>query len=132
YKDAYKGSYKINYKTGSYIKPPKYSIKEKPKYYPPKTPPKSPPKTPPITRTQQRGFTQKRLPKTVPTYYVKIKRKGKIVNLTPRPLTLQDAKDFLAYKVDNTLSRSAWFEPLGKRKNVVRVPKEIRGYYNKV
>jgi hypothetical protein len=77
-------------------------------------------------------FKRESLQKAVPTYYVKIKRKGKIVNLTPRPLTLQDARDFLAYKVDNTLSRSAWFEPLGKRKNVVRVPKEIRGYYNKV
>jgi len=91
----------------------------------------------PIKRTSPRlklssDFKRESLQKAVPTYYVKIKRKGKIVNLTPRPLTLQDAKDFLAYKVDNTLSRSAWFEPLGKRKNVVRVPKEIRGYYNKV
>jgi hypothetical protein len=86
----------------------------------------------PIPFKLPKGFESKKLPKQVPTYYVKVKRRGKIENLTPRPLTLNDARDFLAYKLDNTLMRTAWIEPIGKSRNVVRVPKNIRGYYGKV
>ena len=79
-----------------------------------------------------KGFTRKILKEKRETYYVVIKIKGKKVNLTPRPLTLNDAKDFLAYRVDNGLSRSAWFEPLGKNKVVAVPPKSMRGYFNKI
>jgi hypothetical protein len=73
----------------------------------------------------------KSLSSSVQTYYVKIKRRGKIINLTPRPLTLRDAKDFLAYSVDNGLERTAWFEPLGRAKKVVSLPKKIKGYFSR-
>ena len=43
-----------------------------------------------------------------------------------------DAKDFLAYRIDNGLSRSAFFVPIGKSKKVVRLPKSMQGYYSKV
>ena len=83
------------------------------------------------TMTRSLKFKNEKLKREQNVYYVKIKRRGKIVKLTPKPLTLKDARDFLAYKLDNTLSRSAWFEPIGKSKNVVRPPKVIRGYFNK-
>ncbi len=85
----------------------------------------------PIIRIKIKGFKGKKLSKSQPVFYVKEKVRGKIKNLTPRPLTLRMAKDFLAYRLDNRLSRSGWFEPIGKSKNVVVVPKVMRGYFNK-
>jgi hypothetical protein len=60
-----------------------------------------------------------------------MKRKGKLVKLTPRPLILKDAKDYLAYRLDQGLARSAWFEPIGKTDNVVRLPQAMKGYFTK-
>jgi len=54
------------------------------------------------------------------------------VKLNPRPLSISDAKDYLAYRVDNGLSRTAWFEPVGKTKKIFRVPKNMKGYYYKI
>lgn len=79
-----------------------------------------------------KGFGKKKLKKAVPVYYVVIKIKGKKVNLTPRPLRLKEAKDFLAYRLDNGLSRTAWFEPLGKSKIIITLPRRMRGYFSKV
>ena len=76
-------------------------------------------------------FTKKKLSKAVPGFYVKIKRYGKIVNLTPKPLELREAKSFLAYTLDNTLSRSAWLEPMGKSKTVVSIPPKMKKYFSK-
>ena len=75
------------------------------------------------------GFTKRKLKMSKPTYYVKIRRKGKIINLTPRPLLLEDAKDFLAYSIDNGLERSAWLEPIGKSDKIVKPPKNMAGYF---
>ncbi len=113
------------------IKRPKTPRPGRPK--PPKTPrpgrPK-PPKTPkPFTISGK--FKKRNLRKAQPSYYVKIKRRGKIINLTPRPLTKKDAKDFLAYNLDHGLERSAWFEPLKKTKKVVKLPSRISGYFSK-
>jgi hypothetical protein len=93
--------------------------------------PKRPPKRPPLILRLPKGFKRKTLSKKQPTFYVKIKRRGKIVNLTPRPLTKRDAKDFLAYSVDNGLERSAWFEPLRKSKRTVKLPQKMSGYFSK-
>lgn len=79
-----------------------------------------------------KGFTKRKLTKAQPVFFVKMKRRGKIINLHQRPLTLTDAKDFLAYRIDHGLSRSAWFEPLGKAKNVVGLPPGMKGYFRKV
>jgi len=78
-----------------------------------------------------KGFTKKTLKSTQPVFYVKIKMRGKIVSLNPRPMILRDARDFLAYKVDNGLSRSAWFEPMGRSKTVLGLPKKMRGYFSR-
>lgn len=134
YKASYKGDYKINYKTGKYIiktlPKPRTKYKRTP-VRPPKRPPtkKKPPATP---KRLPKGFKKKTISKAQPVYYIKVKSKGRMVNLTPRPLILRDAKDYLAYKLDKNLVRTAYFEPIGKSKNVVRLPSNIRGYYSKV
>jgi hypothetical protein len=85
----------------------------------------------PVAIRLQEGFKRKTLSKKQETFYIKIKRRGKIVNLTPRPLTQRDAKDFLAYSIDNGLERSAWFEPLGRTKKAVKLPAKMVGYFSK-
>ncbi len=122
YRDGYKGNYKINYKTGKYIiKIPPY-----------KRPPRPPTKKPPIIPINlKKKFKKRTISKKVPVYYIKIKRKGRIVNLTPRPLRLQEAKDLLVWSVDRNLVRSGWFEPMGKAKKVIGLPPQIRNYYMK-
>jgi len=47
-----------------------------------------------------------------------MKRYNKLVKLTPKPLILKDARDYLAYRLDTGLGRSAWFEPIGMTSNV--------------
>jgi len=126
YKAAYKGNYKINYKTGKH-KPKKYKVT---KYISTsRKPPKKPTPIPLIIIPKK--FKQKKIRKAQPVFYVKVRRRGKIVNLTPRPLLLRDAKDFLAYTIDNGLSRSAWFEPMGRAKTILIPPKKIKGYFSK-
>lgn len=86
---------------------------------------------PPRIRLEQK-FTTRNLSKSIPVYYVVMKQKKKLVKLNPQPFTLNDAKDFLAYKLDNGFSRTAFFVPIGKRKSVVGLPKPIEGYFSKV
>lgn len=88
-------------------------------------------KKPIIPLVIPKGFTKKTMRKSVPVYYVKEKVRGKIKNLTPRPLTLREAKDFLAYRLDNRLSRTGYFEPLGKSKIVVSLPPKMKGYFGR-
>lgn len=133
YSDAYKGNYKINYKTGKYvikkgykpIKPTKYSPK-----FPPRRPRAITSKPPKIFAPQ--GFKAKKLSTKQDSYYVVMKRKGKLVKLTARPLILKDAKDYLAYRIDNGLSRTAFFVPIGRTNNVVGLPFQMRGYFNRI
>jgi hypothetical protein len=139
YRDGYKGNYIINYKTGGYtlLSPgytkgykPSYKIGYKGTYIPGMTPPITPPpRTPPI-RLNQKDFQRRTLSKSQPTYYVVEKRGGKLVKLYPKPLTMKDARDYATYSIDNRLSRTAFFIPLGKAKRVVRPPKNIQGYFS--
>ena len=93
------------------------------------TPGKPIPKKPAILRTTKK-FKQRRLSKAVPSYYVVMKREGKMVKLSPKPFRLNDAKDYLAYRVDHGLSRQAFFVPVGKTKKVYDLPKPIKGYFS--
>jgi hypothetical protein len=77
------------------------------------------------------SFVKKSLPKKVQTYYVVEKVRGKFKKLYPKPLTAKDAKDYAVYSIDNRLSKTAFFIPLGKSKTVVRPPKPIQNYYSK-
>lgn len=81
------------------------------------------------------GFRQpkevKTLKKGVQSYFVVVKKRGKLVKLLPRALTLTDAKDYLAYNLDNTLSRTAFYVPAGKRKKVLKLPRDITGSFDK-
>lgn len=98
----------------------------------PRRPPRGTPKKPPVSiPIKLPKFKRKSISKKVPVFYVKEKIRGKVIRLTPKPLTLKDAKDFLAYRIDNRLSRSGWFEPLGKAKVVVVPPKNIQGYFRR-
>jgi len=85
----------------------------------------------PKVKGRLKRFSKRTLKKKEDVYYVVVKYKGRKRKLFPKPLTLKDAKDFLAYKVDNGLERTAWFEPIGKEKKVVRLPKSIKGYFSK-
>jgi len=91
----------------------------------------SPPikKKPPVLRLK--NFRRKKLKKAIPVYYVVMKRQGKLRKLSPRPFTLSEAKDYLAYRIDHGLSRQAFFIPTKKAKQVVGVPKAIKGYYTR-
>ena len=77
-------------------------------------------------------FTKKKLSKAQLVFYIKVKKRGRMVNLIPKPLLLKDAKDFLAFKLDKELLRTAYFEPIGQSKIVLRIPPKMRGYFNKV
>ncbi len=162
YKERYDGKYLINYNTGAYKikltrrpqkrltkratgrlvkrasrRPAKISPRRPPKR-PTRSPPTRPPRRPPRRRPPTipgvlpEGFKRKTISKPQPVFYIKVKRKGRIVNLLPRPLILRDAKDYLAYKLDKNLIRTAYFEPIGRAKNVVRIPPRMRGYFTKV
>jgi len=79
-----------------------------------------------------KGFTKKKLKTKQPVYLVVMRRRGKLIKLAARPLLLKDARDYLAYRLDRGLGRSAWFEPIGFSKEVLGLPKAMRGYFNKV
>lgn len=113
-------------------RPPKRPTRRPPRR-PPKRPPRKPPrKKPPAYPTKlPKGYKKKTISKKVEVYYIKIKKKGRIVNLTPRPLRLSEAKDLLAWSMDRNLVRTAYFEPLGKAKRVVGLPPKMRGYFAK-
>jgi len=105
---------------------------------PPSSPPKrsslrrSPPIKPPVLISKlKKQFTNKKLSKAIPGFYIVTKKRGKMVKLFPKPLTQKDGRDFLSYSIDNNLTRSAWMIPMGKSKQVVRPPKQIQGYFNK-
>lgn len=97
-----------------------------------KRPRPTPTKKPPIIFAIPKGFRKRRLTKKVPVYFVVMKRKGKLVKLHAKPLSALDSRDYLAYRLDRSLGRSAWIEPLGKSKDVLGLPKEIKGYFAKV
>ena len=128
-------------------RPPKRPTPRKPRR-PAKRPPKRPPKRPvprrpgrppiktakkpPIMFTIPKNFKRKRLTKKQPSYLVVMRRRGKLVRLAAKPLILKDAKDYLAYRLDRGLSRSAWFEPVGMTKETVGLPISMRGYFSKI
>jgi len=93
-------------------------------------PSKTTKKKKPAIRPAQ-GFRPKTLSKKVQTYYVVEKVRGKFKKLYPKPLTAKGARDFAVYSIDNHLSKTAFFVPLGKAKKVVQAPKKIQGYYSK-
>lgn len=137
YKDGYRGNYKITpqgYTPSKGYKPSgKYTAKSYVKGRGYKgghmsrrngTPKK------PIPRAAS-GFRQQQLSRSVPTFYVVEKVRGKFKKLYPKPLSLTDARDYAVYSIDNNLSRTAFFIPLGRAKRVVRPPKPIQNYASK-
>ena len=78
-----------------------------------------------------KNFKRKSLSKQVQTYFVVEKVRGKFKKLYPKPLTAKDAKDYAVYSIDNRLSKTAFFIPLGKSKKVIQPPKNIQGYFSK-
>jgi len=78
----------------------------------------------------ERGFTKRKVT-SQPTFYVVEKVRGKFKKLYPKPLTAKDARDYAVYSIDNRLSKTAFFIPMGKAKQVVQPPKQIQNYYSK-
>ncbi|MDD3175878.1 MAG: hypothetical protein PHU51_05360 [Candidatus Nanoarchaeia archaeon] len=76
-------------------------------------------------------FKKKNLSKSVMGYYVLIKRNNRLIKTTPRPFELSGAKDYLAYLIDHSLSKTAFIIPDGKTKNVYVLPKTQQNYYQK-
>jgi len=97
----------------------------------PKTSPKS------ASKKTPRGFILRTPKKLRPLrkgekpYYIVEKRRGKLRKVLPSALTLEDAKDYLVYKLDNRLSRTAFYVPAGKVKKVLILSKDVKGYHNK-
>lgn len=96
----------------------------------PKRPGKKPPKKPPVV-LRLKGYSEKKLSRAVETYYVVTKKRGKFVKLYPKPLKINHARDLAVYSIDNNLSKTALFVPLGKAKKVTTPPKKIAGYYSR-
>ena len=114
------------------VKRPARRPKRRPPKRPLRRPPRPPVRKPPIIPGKlSKKFGKRKLSKSVPVYYVKIKRGGRIINLNQKPLRLSEAKDLLVWSVDHNLVRSGWFHPLGKSKLVVSLPSKIKGYYDK-
>jgi hypothetical protein len=74
------------------------------------------------------GFRPQQLSRPIQTFYVVEKIRGKFRKLYPKPLVLKDARDYAVYSIDNNLSRTAFFVPLGRAKRVVRPPRQIQNY----
>jgi len=111
---------------------PRPTLRSKPRGKPRPTPRPRPGKPTkrlePKPRLAQK-FGKRKLKKKRPGYYIVIRRRGKKIKLNRKPLVMKDAKDYLAYKIDRGLSRTAWFEPMGKQGKVIRLPKQIKGYF---
>ena len=128
----YKGGklYKNVYKTSKSFSPIKPYKTTKPYYLgSPYRPIRT--KKPPIVLRSNNVFVKRSLPKSVQTFYVVEKVRGKFKKLYPKPLTLKDARDYAVYSIDNRLSKTAFFVPLGKAKQVISVPKQIQNYYSR-
>ncbi len=60
-----------------------------------------------------------------------IKKKGRMVRLNLPPLTLRDAWDVGAFKLDHQLQRTGRLIPVGINDVVAKLPKSVAGYYGK-
>ncbi len=83
----------------------------------------------PIRLPLPKKFKKRTISKKVPVFLVRERIKGRVVTLTPKPLTLNDAMDFAAFRIDTRLSRTSFFEPFGKSKRVISLPKNIKNYF---
>jgi len=145
YKDAYKGNYKITPSGYTPITPSGYTPgtgKYEQVTYNKPTPGKYEPSkytSNKYTRGNKsktimplmlpKSFKPSTLSKAQPTFYVVEKVRGKYKKLYPKPLTMKDAKDYATYSIDNRLSKTAFFIPLGKSRKVIRPPIQIQNYY---
>jgi len=64
-------------------------------------------------------------------YFVYEKRGKKFVRLNKVPLSKKDAKDKLAYRLDNYISRTAKIEPTAETKILADITRKERGYFRK-
>lgn len=147
-KSAYGGSSKktVSYSPKSPGRSPKSPTSSK-KGYSGKSPrsPKSP-KSPYSPKSPSKGYKKPAAAKSIKTsttkkrkvsrkpkigYAVYEKRAGKFVKLKGLPLTKSQAKDRLAYRLDNKISRTAKIVPIKKVKKLGSLPKSQKGYFNK-
>ena len=65
------------------------------------------------------------------TYAIVIRRNRKQIRIKSPPLSLNNAKDLLAFILDNSLARSGKLVRIGNKRTVMRIVKGIKGYYVK-
>jgi len=109
-------------------KSPKSPRRYKP--YSPKSPARSGKGTPskPVKKTSKTKRKASYKPKIGYYVYEKRGKKG-FVKLKGLPLTKQQAKDRLAYRLDNKISRTAKLVPVKKVKKFGSLPKEQKNYF---
>ena len=112
-----------------------------PRSPPPKGPPRSPPGRPPPGRPPGTpGPPFKKLSrvrkikkrKTVTGYVVLEKRVRKFVKLKGAPLSKNAARDRLAYRIDNKISRTAKIVPVQNVKKLGKLPANQKGHFKKI
>lgn len=78
----------------------------------------------------KKGKLRKQKPKVA--YHVVEKRGKKFVRITKNPLRKKDAKDKLAARLDNKISRTAKLIEVKKPKKIGSIPRRESGYFNKM
>jgi hypothetical protein len=84
---------------------------------------------PPLFK-KKKGKLVKSTKKSFLSYGVYIKKNNKFVKIKSN-LTQKDAKDYLAYVLDNKLSRTGYIKPEGKTKKQTIIPTNYKGYFSK-
>lgn len=120
-------------------KPPRSPVRYKPPKPPVRTPPKPIPRYKPKFNSKRKtrfipSFTEKLRKNTSPKkagYFVYEKRGSKFYKIQGQPLTFKDAKDRLAYRLDNKLSRTAKIKAVFGVKRLGSLQQKERSYFKR-
>lgn len=120
---------------------PSYPKKSPPKSSP-RSPPRSPPRAPPrgtpragrpfVPSSSTKRLKRKKIVRGKEAYVIQEKRGGKFVKLKGGALSLKDAKDRLAHRIDNKISRTARLVKVKTPRKLGSLKKKERGAFNKV
>jgi hypothetical protein len=138
---SYKPSYIKTPKKSSYYSTPTSRTSRTPgkPYKPTIRPPARPPIKPPIRPPKilppgailfNQPLKNKKNKGKYDGYFIYEKRAGKFARLNKIPLSYSDAKDNLAYRVDNKLSRTMRLVKVTGLKSLGNIPRNIKGYYS--
>ena len=104
---------------------------------PPRGPPRRPPRRPPIGPPLKpiikpsKRKRRKKVPGARQGFDVEGKSKKKFIKINRKPLSKKDAKNRLAFALDNTTSKTGKIIPKGKIKKLDTVTKREKGFFRK-